>query len=90
MTTISAEAVEADLLRFIESRTRTPVEPDVDLFASGMFSSLFAMELVVQLEQSYDIVIFGPDLAMENFRTVQAMTDLVLRLQEVPAGSSVG
>lgn len=90
MTPISAESVETDLLRFIESRTKTPVEPGVDLFDSGMFSSLFAMELVVQLEQLYDIVIFGPDLAMENFRTVQAMTDLVLRLRGIPAGSSVG
>lgn len=43
---------------------------------------MFAMELVVHLEGEYDIVISGPDLKLENFRTVQSMGSLVLRLRE--------
>ncbi len=92
--TDSASQIESELLAFIESKTKTPVEPDVDLFSSGMFSSLFAMELVAQIEQSYDVMIFGPDLAMDNFRTVRAMASLVGRLlvelAGAPAGSPVG
>jgi methoxymalonate biosynthesis acyl carrier protein len=42
---------------------------------------MFAMQLVVHLEESYDIAIIGPELKLDNFRTVQAMTDLVLRLR---------
>ena len=43
---------------------------DQDLFASGVVSSMFAMELVVFLEQSYQVTIIGGDLKLDNFRTV--------------------
>jgi methoxymalonate biosynthesis acyl carrier protein len=39
------------------------------------------MELVVYLEKSFDVVIMGSDLRLDNFRTVRAMTVLVCRLQ---------
>jgi methoxymalonate biosynthesis acyl carrier protein len=45
-----------------------------------LVSSIFAMELVVHLESSYGIAILGGDLKLDNFRTVQRMTALVLRL----------
>jgi methoxymalonate biosynthesis acyl carrier protein len=77
----SAGAIEQDLLRYLESRTRTPWAADRDLFATGGLSSLFAMELVVYLEKSFDVVIMGTDLRLDNFRTVAAMTALVRRLQ---------
>ncbi|MGH3708214.1 MAG: acyl carrier protein [Pseudonocardiaceae bacterium] len=63
---------------------------DRDLFASGGLSSLFAMELVVYLEKSCDVVIMGTDLRLDNFRTVRAMTALVCRLQARGAGDSSG
>lgn len=79
---ITAEAIEDALLRHLVERTKVTPTPDQDLFASGVVSSMFAMELVVYLEQSYQVVIIGGDLKLDNFRTVQAMTDLVLRLRE--------
>lgn len=87
MTTddLTAEVIEEDLSRFLQSRTKSSVAPDHDLFASGLVSSMFAMELVVQLESSYDIVIAGSDLKLDNFRTVGKMTELVLRLSSVTA-----
>ncbi|MFI0487628.1 acyl carrier protein [Actinomadura sp. 9N215] len=85
-----AAAIEADLLSFLEAKTKAPVEPDVDLFASGAVSSMFAMELVVRLEQSYGVAIVGPDLVLDNFRTVQRMIDLVLRLRSAAAGAPGG
>jgi methoxymalonate biosynthesis acyl carrier protein len=80
MTTVTAEAIEGALLAFLAERTKTSVSPDQDLFASGLVSSMFAMQLVVYLEESYDIAIIGPELKLDNFRTVQAMSGLVLRL----------
>jgi methoxymalonate biosynthesis acyl carrier protein len=58
------------------------VAPDQDLFGSGLVSSMFAMQLVVHLEEAYDIAVIGPELKLDNFRTVQAMTRLVLRLRD--------
>jgi methoxymalonate biosynthesis acyl carrier protein len=87
---VEAAAIEADLIAVLKTKAGAPVAPDVDLFASGTISSLFAMELVVRLEQSYGVAIVGPDLAMDNFRTVQSMTELVVRLKGAPAGMPGG
>jgi len=88
ITQVTAETVEEGLLAFLAERIKTEVAPDDDLFASGLVSSMFAMQLVVQLEESYDIAIIGPELKLDNFRTVNAMTALVLRLRDgaEPAG----
>jgi methoxymalonate biosynthesis acyl carrier protein len=77
---ISTAAIEQNLLHYLESRTTTPWDVDRDLFNTGGLSSLFAMELVVHLEKSFDLVITGSDLRLDNFRTVRAMTALVRRL----------
>ncbi|MFE4336463.1 acyl carrier protein [Streptomyces sp. NPDC056831] len=78
----SSEPVAEHVQAFLAERTRQTWARDTDLFASGGLSSMFAMELVVHLESTFDIVIAGPDLALDNFRTVDAMTALVLRLRE--------
>jgi methoxymalonate biosynthesis acyl carrier protein len=77
----TAEAVEASLRAFLLARTKQDWAADTDLFASGVVSSMFAMELVVQVEKEFDVMVLGEDLALDNFRTVRAMTDLVLRLR---------
>lgn len=77
----TAESVQENLLLFLEQRTRRSVAPDLDLFASGLVSSLFAMQLVVHVESAFGVSVGGPDLKLENFRTVNAMAALVLRLQ---------
>jgi methoxymalonate biosynthesis acyl carrier protein len=78
---IRAGEVRGDLVAFLGPHLRREVTPDLDLFASGGMSSLFALELVVHLEQAFGIAVEGPDLQLENFRTVDAMTALVLRLR---------
>jgi methoxymalonate biosynthesis acyl carrier protein len=78
---ITAGDIEAGLLTFLTERIKTEVTTDQDLFSSGLVSSMFAMQLVVHLEETYDIAIIGPDLKLDSFRTVQAMTSLVLRLR---------
>ncbi len=82
ITPITAERVEEALMAFLAERIKAEVAPDQDLFASGLASSMFAMQLVVHLEETYDIAIIGPELKLDNFRTVQAMTALVLRLRD--------
>lgn len=80
-TAPAADAIQAELLRFLETKTRTVVDVEQDLFGSGLVSSLFAMELVVHLENVWDVSVAGPDLKQDNFRSVRRMTDLVLRLR---------
>jgi methoxymalonate biosynthesis acyl carrier protein len=79
-TAITAEEVERELLAFLARRLKNEFAPDLDLFKTGLVSSLFAMELVVHVESTYEIAVIGPDLKLDNFRTVQRMT--ALRVKE--------
>ena len=81
VTQLTAESIESALTEFLAEKIKTDVASDQDLFASGLVSSMFAMQLVVHLESAYDIAIIGPELKLDNFRTVQAMAGLVLRLR---------
>ncbi|MFF9349370.1 acyl carrier protein [Streptomyces sp. NPDC014734] len=76
----SAEGIERTITAFVSKRVGADVPADRDLFESGLVSSLFAMELVVHLEQAFSVQILGDDLKRDSFRSVRAMTDLVLRL----------
>lgn len=80
-------AVAAALTGFLAARLSTEVCADTDLFASGLVNSMFAMELVVHLETTFDVMIEGRDLRQDNFRTVWSMTDLVSRLASARAAA---
>ncbi|MDR3032882.1 MAG: acyl carrier protein [Kitasatospora sp.] len=84
--TLTAEQIDAQVKQFLEERTKTSWETGTDLFASGVVSSLFAMELVVFVEKTFDVTVSGPDLRIDHFRTVGEMTALVLRLAAANAG----
>jgi methoxymalonate biosynthesis acyl carrier protein len=73
--------VQASILAFVEAGTKTSWDLDADIFRAGGLSSLFAMELVVFLEKTFEISISGPDMRLENFRTVTSMVELVTRLR---------
>jgi methoxymalonate biosynthesis acyl carrier protein len=77
----STRPIEQALHEYLRNRLKTEIEPDLDLFGSGLVTSMFAMELVVHLEQAFDIAIVGRDLRLDNFRSVNTMTALVQRLQ---------
>jgi methoxymalonate biosynthesis acyl carrier protein len=78
---VRTEVVEDEIARFVAEQTRTRPEVGQDLFATGLSTSLFAMQLVVFLEQTYSVTVAGPDLQLANFRTVGSMAALVGRLR---------
>jgi methoxymalonate biosynthesis acyl carrier protein len=82
---LSTESVRKTLTTFLEARTRAVWTPTADLFESGAVTSLFAMELVVHIEQTFGVTIEGDELNLENFRTIGAMSDMVSRLRSTAA-----
>lgn len=74
--------VTSELLSMLSNRLKTTVRPEQDLFAEGMINSMFALELVVQIENRFNVAVEGRDLDMANFRSVNAMANLVRRLAE--------
>ncbi|MBH8554259.1 acyl carrier protein [Nostocaceae cyanobacterium CENA357] len=55
------------------------LQPDEDIFSLGFVNSMFAMQLVLFVEQQFQISIDNEDLDFENFRTINAITKLVER-----------
>ncbi|MEV6559417.1 acyl carrier protein [Nocardia sp. NPDC051756] len=71
----------AELRDFVAKRfPEGKLQDDHDIFESGFVNSLFAMELVMFIEQNLDARIPNDELTLDNFRTVDVMTDLVGRL----------
>ncbi|TNE55279.1 MAG: acyl carrier protein [Bacteroidetes bacterium] len=50
-----------------------------DIFKLGLVNSLFALELVVFLENSFGIQVENEDLDLNNFRSVDNMNDFVAK-----------
>lgn len=70
--------IETNIRTFLGKYISNPeVDGDLDLFASGMVSSLYAMQLVLFIEKEYGIQVANEDLDYENFNTVNAITDFI-------------
>ncbi|WP_340539829.1 acyl carrier protein [Nocardioides sp. GXZ039] len=78
------------VLGFISARyPRAELTADDDIFSVGYVNSLFAMELVMFLENTFGVVVPNDELRIDNFRTATAMTQLVARISAHPL-SGVG
>jgi len=53
------------------------LQSDEDIFSLGFVNSMFAMQLVLFLEQEFEITVENEDLEFDNFRTINALTNLV-------------
>jgi methoxymalonate biosynthesis acyl carrier protein len=78
---VNTDVVMDEITRFVAEKTGTWPDVGEDLFATGVVNSMFAMQLVVFLEQTYALTVAGPDLRLSNFRTVASMAALVGRLR---------
>lgn len=52
-------------------------QDDQDIFASGHVNSLFVMQLVLFVEREFEIALASEDLDVDNFKTINAMVDLI-------------
>ncbi|MFE6038319.1 acyl carrier protein [Streptomyces sp. NPDC056452] len=81
-----ASTVSQQITAFIGSRyPQADIADTDDIFSLGQINSLFAMELVMFVEKTFAVAIPNEELRIENFRTVEAIADLVGRLRPVDA-----
>lgn len=52
---------------------------DEDIFMGGFVTSMFAMQLVLLIEDQLKIRLTNQDLKLENFRTINQMVALIER-----------
>lgn len=55
------------------------LQPEEDIFALGFVNSLLAMQLVAFVEKEFGVRVEDEDLDLDNFRTIQAISNLVAR-----------
>jgi methoxymalonate biosynthesis acyl carrier protein len=70
------EKLRAFLGRHISGRV---IGDDEQIFAAGFVNSMFAMQIVLFLEKSFQIAIANEDLELKNFQTINAMAELIER-----------
>ena len=72
------ERIRSFLCKYLRD---TNFEGDTDLFASGLVNSLFAMELVLFVEENFEMAVENEDLELDNFRSIDAIADFIERKQ---------
>jgi methoxymalonate biosynthesis acyl carrier protein len=55
------------------------IPSDQNIFASGVLTSLLALQMVLFLEREFKIVIENEDLEFSNFATIDAISSFVAR-----------
>ncbi len=60
---------------------------DENIFESGIVNSLFAIEMMTFLEKTFSIKVTMDDLDMENFSSVTATSNFVLRKKSEAQGA---
>ncbi|MGM1064049.1 acyl carrier protein [Saccharothrix sp. Mg75] len=75
-----SQDVRTEIRSFIAAKfPRLSFTDEQDIFALGFVNSLFAMELVMFIEKAFATRIPNEELMLDNFRTVERMTELVQR-----------
>ncbi len=65
---------------YLERVTRHPdLRDDQNIFDDGIVNSIFAVELVVFIEDRFDITIENDDLDFANFASIDAIAAFVAR-----------
>jgi acyl carrier protein len=64
------------------------LQPQEDIFALGFVNSLLAMQLVAFVEKEFGVRVEDEDLDLDNFRSIQAISNLVAKKSGAAAAAS--
>ena len=73
------ETVNAKIREMLAQFAAENVQEDQDIFSTGLVNSLFAMQLVLSLEQEFSFEVADEDLDINNFNTVNALVNFVAK-----------
>lgn len=70
---------KAKIMEFFVNKNKSEgLSYDTDLFKGGFINSLFALEMVVYLEKTFDIKIKNKDITEKNFKTIENIANIVM------------
>lgn len=74
------EDVRVRIREYLERTTRHPnLRDDQNIFEDGIVNSIFAVELVIFIEEQFGVAIENEDLDLANFASIEALTNFVTR-----------
>lgn len=77
---MNIQGIGSELRTFIARYYRADLLKDEDdIFAIGFVNSLFAMQLVLFMEKTFNFKVENTDLDLNNFRSIAAMTQFIER-----------
>ncbi len=77
---MSQSMIKSDVKAFLSRHVRgVEVKDGDDIFTMGLVNSMFAMQLVEFVEKRFSVEIGPEDLEIDNFRSIDAISALVLR-----------
>jgi acyl carrier protein len=77
---MSVEIIKEKIKNLLaESVADVDIPDDQDIFASGLVNSLFAMQLILFIEQEFQVKVEDEDLDINNFNTIAAMVGFIGR-----------
>jgi methoxymalonate biosynthesis acyl carrier protein len=80
MDVTTQTGIKATIREFLQQRVGQEIRfsETEDIFTLGL-TSLFALELVVFLEKTFDITVENEDLDLQNFNTVNHLEAFILK-----------
>ena len=74
--------VRDEITAYVSKLTNEPqIDPSLNLFESGLLTSLDVLDLLAFIEHTFKIVVSGDDLGIENFGTIDKLTSFVEKSQ---------
>ena len=70
-----------NLIKYFKQQNKN-VLPDTELFKSGLLDSIDMIDLVMFLEEKYEIKIPETSLKLENFNTVKNISNIIYDLKK--------
>ncbi|RME41880.1 MAG: acyl carrier protein [Caldilineae bacterium] len=79
------EEVKSRIRTFLKQYIQHDLSDEEDIFAAGFVNSLFAMQLVLFVEDTFGLKVESEDLNLDNFRSINALANLVVRKMPAPS-----
>lgn len=69
--------MRASVRAFVRHQVAPDLADHIDIFDTALVTSLFAMQLVTFVEQTFHLVVESDDLDLDNFRSIDRLTAFV-------------
>jgi acyl carrier protein len=70
--------VQDQMQEYVEELAKQDnIDPSVNLFETGLLTSVHVLDLIAYIEERFGIVVSPDDLSIENFGSIDAMVTFV-------------